>query len=240
MSKIEYIEECASTNDVARDKKYTEGDIIVAERQTAGRGQRGNSWESEEGLNLTFSMVLQPTFLPPDMQFMLSECVSLAMVDMLDFFHIEAKIKWPNDIYVGDRKISGILIENDITGNTLSRSIVGIGLNVNQRTFPADVPNAISMAGATGLEYDRKEVLKLFQGLFMMRYVSLEVEDITKLDADYHLSLYRFMKHSRYALPDGRQFTGTIQRVMPSGELLMEHSDGTIHSYLFKEMEFVV
>ncbi|MBR7114899.1 MAG: biotin--[Alistipes sp.] len=102
----------ASTNDEAALARYTEGDVILARSQTSGRGQRGHRWESEVGQNLTFSLVLEPTFLAPAHQFLLSEAVALGVVDMLDGYGIGAKIKWTNDIYVGDRKLAGILIEH--------------------------------------------------------------------------------------------------------------------------------
>ena len=107
------IDETTSTNDEARDAKYRHGDIVWAERQTAGRGQRGHTWTSPEGENLTFSMVLEPRFLPVGEQFLLSEAVTLALTDTFAAYGIDTRIKWTNDIYIGDRKLVGILIEHN-------------------------------------------------------------------------------------------------------------------------------
>ena len=143
---IHRIEETTSTNDDARDAKYRHGDIVWAERQTAGRGQRGHKWSSAEGLNLTFSLVLEPRFLPAGEQFLLNEAVALALTDTFAQFGIAARIKWTNDIYAGDKKLVGILIEHSYSGQTLARTIVGIGINVNQTEFDPALPNPVSMA----------------------------------------------------------------------------------------------
>lgn len=135
------IDETTSTNDEARDAKYRHGDIVWAERQTAGRGQRGHTWTSPEGENLTFSMVLEPRFLPVGEQFLLSEAVTLALTDTFAAYGIDTHIKWTNDIYVGDRKLVGILIEHNHAGASLSRTIAGIGINVNQTAFDPALPN---------------------------------------------------------------------------------------------------
>lgn len=143
------IAETTSTNDDAKRPEYRHGDIVWAERQTAGRGQRGHSWTSPEGENLTFTLVLEPVFLPVGEQFLLSETVTLALTDTFASFGIDARIKWTNDIYVGDKKLVGILIEHSYSGPTLARTIAGIGINVNQRAFDPALPNPVSMAVAT-------------------------------------------------------------------------------------------
>ena len=155
---IHRIEETTSTNDDARDAKYRHGDIVWAERQTAGRGQRGHKWSSAEGLNLTFSLVLEPRFLPAGEQFLLNEAVALALTDTFAQFGIAARIKWTNDIYAGDKKLVGILIEHSYSGQTLARTIVGIGINVNQTEFDPALPNPVSMAMVAGRTFDRGEV----------------------------------------------------------------------------------
>lgn len=149
------IAETTSTNDDAKRPEYRHGDIVWAERQTAGRGQRGHSWTSPEGENLTFTLVLEPVFLPVGEQFLLSEAVTLALTDTFAAFGIDARIKWTNDIYVGDKKLVGILIEHSYSGPTLARTIAGIGINVNQRAFDPALPNPVSMAVASGRTFDR-------------------------------------------------------------------------------------
>ena len=156
------IDETTSTNDEARDAKYRHGDIVWAERQTAGRGQRGHTWTSPEGENLTFSMVLEPRFLPVGEQFLLSEAVTLALTDTLAAYGIDTRIKWTNDIYVGDRKLVGILIEHNHAGASLSRTIAGIGINVNQTAFDPALPNPVSLAQAGGRKFNRSRLLETF------------------------------------------------------------------------------
>ena len=179
---IHRIEETTSTNDDARDAKYRHGDIVWAERQTAGRGQRGHSWTSAEGENLTFSLVLEPRFLPVGEQFLLSEAVALALTDTFADFGIDTRIKWTNDIYVGDRKLVGILIEHSYTGPTLGRSVAGIGINVNQRVFDPALPNPVSLAQAGGRKFNRSRLLETFLVRCLRRYAQLdEIRTFTEL-----------------------------------------------------------
>lgn len=229
-----------STNDEARRPEFRHGDIVLAEEQTAGRGQRGNSWESLPGRNLTFSIVLEPAFLPAECQFYLSETICLGIADTLESAGIEARIKWPNDIYIGDRKAAGILIENDLCGTTLRRSIAGIGLNVNQESFSPGLPNPVSLHAAAGRTFDRSALLADLCAKVRARYRMLEEGDVATLERDYHARLYRLDTPAWYAAPDGRRFRGTIRRVEPAGELVVEHGDGSLKSYLFKEIEFIV
>ena len=169
---IYHIAETTSTNDLAREERYGHGDVICAERQTAGRGQRGHTWTSPEGVNLLFSVVLCPTFLPAGEQFLLSQAVALALVDTLGTCGIDARIKWTNDIYAGDRKLVGILIEHHLAGGRLARTVAGIGINVNQTEFDPALPNPTSMALEAGRTFDREEVLDRFHAALMRRYAA--------------------------------------------------------------------
>lgn len=229
-----------STNDEATAPQYVEGDIILAQCQTAGRGQRGHTWESREGENLTFSLLLEPLFLSPSEQFLISECVALGVCDALLHYGIEAQIKWTNDIYIGDRKLAGILIEHKLQGSALARTVAGIGLNVNQKAFSDDLPNPISMAQATGREFDREEVLQTVATSLMARYEQLREGGAKELQADYHQRLYRLGQEHCYALPDGSRFRGIIRGVEPTGALRIENERGELLSFLFKEVEFVI
>ena len=229
-----------STNDEATATQYVEGDIILAQRQTAGRGQRGHTWESALGENLTFSLLLEPQFLPPSEQFLISECVALGVCDALLHYGIEAQIKWTNDIYIGDRKLAGILIEHKLQGSALARTVAGIGLNVNQKAFSDDLPNPISMAQATGREFDREQVLQTVATSLMARYEQLREGGAKELQADYHQRLYRLGQEHCYALPDGSRFRGIIRGVEPTGALRIENERGELLSFLFKEVEFVI
>lgn len=145
--KVNWLKEIDSTNSEAHRRRHEATDFTVwaAEFQTAGRGQRGNTWESAAGENLTFSILFKPSNFLSTRQFELSEVVALGVVNYLAEKGIEAKIKWPNDIYVGDKKICGILIENVLSGDTLSVCIAGIGINLNQKIFRSDAPNPTSV-----------------------------------------------------------------------------------------------
>lgn len=230
-----------STNYEARNPAYSEGDIVIAERQTAGRGQRGHTWESAEGQNLTFSLILEPRFLPVNEQFLLSEVLALGLVDTLAEYKIEARIKWTNDIYVGDKKIVGMLVENSLTGGCLARTIAGIGLNINQTEFDPSLPNPTSMSLVAGREFDREEVLTRLHHNIMSLYESLRCDEKEMLQSRYRSTMYRLGEKHPYTLADGTVFEGTIRGVQPSGELQIEHSsDGSLHEYLFKQVEFVI
>ena len=237
---ITRFEQITSTNDEARNRHYSHGDIITAEYQTAGRGQRGNRWSSVEGKNLMLSLVLEPTFLHASRQFLLSEAVALGLVDTLAEFGIGARIIWTNDIYVGDRKICGVLIEHDLCGAHLARTIIGIGLNVNQVEFDPALPNPTSMSRLAGREFDREEVLQTLARKIMARYDELAEGASEQLQSDYHALIYRRDEAHTYRLPDGTPFEGTIRRVKADGTLIVEHSDGSERGYLFKQIEFVI
>ena len=230
----------SSTNDEAVKPAYREGDIIIAESQTAGRGQRGHTWESAEKQNLTFTLVLEPNFLAPEKQFLLSEAVALGMVDMLEEYGITAQIKWTNDIYICNRKVAGILIEHKLQGVGIARTIAGIGLNVNQMEFSADLPNPISMRQARRFEFERDEVLERLVACIQTRYEQLRAGEEQILQEDYHNHLFRLGSLHWYALPEGRRFRGTIRGVEASGALIVEDEKRVVKSYLFKEIEFLL
>ena len=199
------IEETTSTNDDARDAKYRHGDIVWAERQTAGRGQRGHTWTSAEGENLTFSVV-----------------------------------PGPRKLHLGDRKLVGILIEHSYSGPTLDRTVVGIGINVNQTQFDPALPNPVSMAMVAGRTFDRGEVLEAFRRHIGIRYAQLELDERETLQRDYRERMYRLGERHTFRYPDGTPTEASIEGVRPTGELLLRHADGTLREYLFKEIEFVI
>lgn len=228
-----------STNDVAREPQYVHGDIVCAEFQTAGRGQRGHIWTADRGLNLMFTAVLCPTFLPVREQFMLSKSVALALTDTFGAFGIDTQIKWTNDIYAGDRKLCGVLIEQNVTGSTISRSLVGIGINVNQTEFDPSLPNPVSMRQLTGRRFDRSEVLSAFAESLGRRYEQLEQGEGAAISADYRSRMYRLGVVSPFRLPDGTPFEASIEGVAASGALILRHADATRHEYAFGEVEFV-
>ncbi len=237
---IYHIRQTTSTNDEARNARYRHGDVVWAEWQSAGRGQRGHTWLCPEGLNITYSAILEPTFLPAPEQFLFTEVAALSIVDALRDYGIEARIKWTNDLYVGDRKCAGMLIEHDLRGANLARSIAGIGVNINQREFDPSLPNPTSMALAAGREFDREEVLRCCIDHLMARYAQLEAGDREGLQRDYRARMYRLGERHPFRLPDGTLFRAVVEGVRPTGELQLRHDDGTLHEYLFRQVEFLI
>ena len=159
--KIKWFKTIDSTNNrIALDKEdLADKTVYMTDFQTAGKGQRGNGWESAKAENLLFSILFKPSDILAENQFIISQAVTLGIVEYVRSKGITAKIKWPNDIYVNDRKICGILIENSVNGNNLVSSIVGIGFNLNQLTFSPDIPNPVSLSTLTDVRYDLKEEL---------------------------------------------------------------------------------
>ncbi len=233
--------EClASSNDEARDPRYREGDWIDAEHQTAGRGQRGHTWSSRAGLDLTGSLVLEPRFMAVREQFAISQAVALGLVDMLSSYGIDAQIKWTNDIYVAGSKVAGILIEHTLSGAALDRTIAGIGLNINRTSFDSELPNPTSMALAKNKLFERREVLERLHAALMVRYEQLRNGGAEALRRDYHTRLYRFNESQLFRLPTGEEFEGQIRGVEADGTLRVEHPDGHTAGYLFREIEFII
>jgi len=237
---IYHIRETTSTNDDAKRPEYRHGDVVWAERQTAGRGQRGHTWTSPEGENLTFTLVLEPRFLPVSEQFLLSEAIALALTDTFESFGIDTRIKWTNDIYAGDRKLVGMLIEHRYSGGTLERTIAGIGINVNQLQFDPALPNPVSMARAAGRAFDRRAVLERFLACCTARYGQLERGEAAVLQEAYRARMYRLGELHPYRLPDGTTIRAVLRGVQPSGELILQHEDGRQRHYMFREIEFVI
>ncbi len=215
-----------------------EGCVVTTHTQSAGRGQRGNSWEAEPGKNLTFSYLLRPEGVAPQEQFILSQAVSLAVVDVLSRYAQGFSVKWPNDIYYHDSKIAGILIEHNLSGMSISRTIVGIGLNINQQQFISDAPNPISLQQITGREYDLDAILAEVLEATTIRYAQC-VGDRKQLQLDYAAALYR--KDGFYPYRDAHgEFMATIREVQPDGYLVLCDTDGQVRQYAFKEVAFII
>jgi len=217
----------------------TEGTIIYADYQSGGRGQKGNRWVSEDGKNLLFSIVLHPFMVRPADQFMISIFVSLGISDFLKTVIPDCKIKWPNDIYAGDDKIAGILIENSIISDTIVNSIAGIGLNINQDEFPEELPNPVSLKLLTGKEHDLYFCLKQMAGFLDTRYKQVISGDWDQLRNEYIASLYRLNRWCSFKSKTG-SFEGKIVSVSDSGCLKIEDKTGQIREFAFKEIEFVL
>ncbi|MBL3656742.1 biotin--[acetyl-CoA-carboxylase] ligase [Fulvivirga sediminis] len=234
-----FLPSCHSTNDIAQEllsEGTLEGTVIITENQTNGRGQRGSGWESEPGKNLTFSLVLKPTFLSVQQQFELNRVVSLAVCDFLNTFSTGFQVKWPNDIYYHDRKICGILIQNSIRQGRIESSIVGIGLNINQQIFKEQKP--ISLSRVTGEFVPLPEALEALAQHIETRYLTLKAGNRERLHKDYLHKLYRFGEEYLYRA-NGELFNGRITDVSPEGKLEVESKKG-IQQFDFKEVEFII
>jgi BirA family transcriptional regulator, biotin operon repressor / biotin---[acetyl-CoA-carboxylase] ligase len=240
--RIIWLSTVGSTNSYAasliREGVVAEGTVVSALFQSEGRGQSKNRWESEYGRNLLLSIVLFPTAVRPEDQFSVSIAVSLGIKDTLTRYIDSVKIKWPNDIYAGNDKIAGILIESAISGETILHTIVGVGLNVNQEKFISDAPNPISMKMITGKEFDTAVVLEELRGCIEHRYKELIRGGREVMDGDYQRSLWRLGEWHRFRRGTS-EFTGMITGTSRSGCLMVRDESGTIREFAFREIEYL-
>jgi len=232
-----------STNNYARDllakERPPEGTIITATEQFHGRGQMGNAWKTEAGKNIILSLILYPEFLDADKQFFLNMAVALAIKDFCEFaLKDEIHIKWPNDIYYHDRKLGGVLIENTISGNRITSSVIGIGINVNQTEFDESLPNPVSFSQIQSTVFDIGSLTDELSAYLEKYYLQLRQLHFNFLDKAYTESLYRYQK--TYEFKKGEQlFKGEINGVTKEGKLII-HSGGKEMRFAFKEVEYVI
>lgn len=231
-----------STNNYAQNllsKNELNKEVVInAHCQEQGRGQGENTWVSEAGKNLTFTLVIFPDYLPAEKQFYLLQSISSAIVDFLALYKINAKIKWPNDIYVSDSKIAGILIENSIMGASLVYSLIGIGLNVNQEKFGSFTHKAQSMKNLIFTEYKLEKLLNRLLLCLKERIDSLKEKQFVKIKKEYIERLYKFNERSLF-FANGNRFYGKITDVEEGGNLIIMTDNGDMLSFVFKELEFV-
>jgi len=255
MKKRYHLPEVQSTNTylldlLAQGTTLPDTTVIYTLRQTAGRGQMGNSWESEMDKNILFSMLLCPTFLPIREQFLLSQICSLGIVEALDELirtqhlqdEVKLSIKWPNDIYAGDGKLCGILIENRLMGGTLQHSVLGVGINVNQEKWIGNAPNPVSLK-MLGIQTDPLTVLDLVTKHIVELYNAFRdnKEMANVIRERYMQRLYR--KDGYYAYYDpakDEHFDAEIAGVDAQGPLMLRLPSGEVRSYWFKEVKFVL
>lgn len=212
---FEFIDSCASTN-ASMPSDAPHGYVLMAREQTAGRGQRGNSWEAAPGMNVTMSVMLRPQGLPAAAQFAISEAVAMGVVDLLDSLGVDgARVKWPNDIYVGDRKVCGILIENSLCGTIVGRSVAGVGLNVNQREFVGGAPNPVSLRQLLGRDLDVESTGRSLALSVLERFGS------EGLHAAYMARLWRGQGIWPWITDGGERFDGSVDGVMPTGHIVI-------------------
>ena len=245
---IEYLDTIDSTSTELRRRMSVEelphGYCISADFQTSGHGQATNRWESEDGKNLLFSLLLRPTVIPAAEQFVITELVTLAIINALqDEIRQKITIKWPNDIYVGDKKLCGILIENALCGPVIDTCIVGIGININQELFVSDAPNPVSLKQLNRRDNDRGEILEEIYHNILNYYDYLadnwQNNDIKQsLYYEYMNNLYRRIGYHNYSTPEGEHFRAEIEDIGPQGHLTLRIESGELRTFAFKEVIF--
>jgi len=238
--KAFFLPSCHSTNEVASmlltKQEELNGTVVYTDYQTAGKGQRGNIWESEPEANVLLSIILQTDFIDPTDYFDLTVITSLALHDLLtDYFNSGFKIKWPNDLYFRNKKIAGILIENYIKNNTIERCIMGIGLNVNQLHFEEKI--AVSLAQICEQTFDRKELTNVLLQKVEARFMALKRGKKSGLLRDYKSNLY-WKNELHVFQSEGTYFNGKIVDVESSGKLKIKTEDG-VRYFDFKEVQFI-
>lgn len=233
-----------STNNYAlnllRKKQPFEGTIVRTFCQTLGRGQRQKQWESEDFSNLTFSLIYYPVFLSVSKQFQLSKAIALGVADFVkSTAKIEdVKIKWPNDIYVGNKKIAGILIENTVSGNKISSAVIGIGLNVNQTTFRQEIPNPVSLKMIAGKELDLENCFQKLCVSLEARYMQLKAGKENVINEHYHKALYGLNEEREFII-DNKNMIAEIIGVDDLGRLKLE-ANGIVTAYDIHHVVFKI
>jgi BirA family transcriptional regulator, biotin operon repressor / biotin---[acetyl-CoA-carboxylase] ligase len=254
LTPITWFDTIDSTNSEARRRAESAENgnidnmsVYAARFQTAGRGQRGNKWTSAAGENLTFSILLYPgKGGNPNVnaigQFCLSIVSSLSVIDFLSSKNVQASIKWPNDIYVRNKKVCGMLIENSLSGTEVSSSIIGIGLNLNQTSFSPELMNPTSLYLITGTRNEPETALEEFMEIFQKNLSMLESAEMSSsLKNRYLDKLYRYGKEESYHdCINDEDFKGTIKGISEEGLLLMEMPDKSVRRFAFKELSYII
>jgi BirA family biotin operon repressor/biotin-[acetyl-CoA-carboxylase] ligase len=240
--KIIILDEVDSTNNYATKNigkyNWNEGTIVLARQQLNGRGQMNNSWESEPDKNLLVSIILYPEFLPAHYQFLLSKVIALAVAGVVKKITNNVFIKWPNDVYAGNKKIAGILIENSIMGMNIGWSVCGVGLNVNQQKFYSDAHNPVSLIHFSKIEIQLNEILYLLSEEVDKWYGCLKDGEVGQIDSAYLDLMYRYREKALYRDENGT-FTGTITGINEIGQLQIKKESGKTATYNFKQVEFL-
>ena len=232
-STINYLQALCKRQEV---EEFT---TVVADYQSAGRGQKGNSWEAEADKNLLFSFVLYPTFLEANRQFLLSQVISLAIKEELESYADGFSIKWPNDIYWREKKICGMLIENDLTGRFISQSIAGVGININQERFLSPAPNPVSLRMITRREHGIQAIAESVMKRIVDYYAALRSGKESFIAERYREALFRNKGLHPYRDGNGR-FLARLARIEPGGRLILEDEKRKERGYMFKEVEYIL
>ncbi|GGI58244.1 biotin--[acetyl-CoA-carboxylase] ligase [Winogradskyella haliclonae] len=213
--------------------------VVIADEQTNGRGQMGTTWQGEASKNLTFSVFKDVSFLKVSEQFYISMAVALGITKALNELRVpKIKIKWPNDILSENKKIAGILIENVIKNNKIEGSIIGVGLNVNQKFFD-NLPHASSLHLLTGIVYSKDEIFHRLLKHIERQLELLETGDLDALKKEYEAILFRIKKPSTFKTPDNQTFSGFIEGVTDDGKLKLLLEDNIREAYDLKEVQLL-
>ncbi len=234
-----WLDEVDSTNNKIRQMvqagQAKEGLLIAANHQTNGRGQQNNIWESESNQNILCSLLLEPAFLNVSQQAWFNMAMCLSVHDALAFYVKKVNIKWPNDVYISDKKVAGILIENTLQGQQIKQAIVGIGVNINQNRFTHQ------KASSLGLEsnnwFDRNDVMQQILNYIKIRYNQLRLNQFDKIKVEYHQVLYGLNQVKRFET-NGQIFEGVIKGVDEGGNLMV-HSNGSTNLYMVKQISML-
>ena len=246
--KIIHLHQTASTNDYLRALPSPQDDsmtVVYADWQTAGRGQGSNKWESEAGKNLLFSILVCPTSIDITRQFVLSMAEALALKEAIDSVISQGcdgedvRLKWPNDIYWRDNKISGTLIETTLSGKTIKTCIFGTGIDVNQTVFRSEAPNPLSLCSIVGTQIDREALLESIVTCFERYYKMVVDHNYDRIADAYKAALYRRTGMHRYADRNG-EFCAEIKDVALNGTLTLQTDTGETRHYAFKEVKFII
>ncbi len=240
LSKLDHVD---STNNYAfelmKQSELPEGSVIWADEQRAGRGQRGNTWYSSPYSNLTMSVVLKPRFLEAEEYFYLTKVTTLAIVSYLEDLNLtDVKIKWPNDIYIGEKKVAGLLIENQLKANRINASVLGIGLNLNEMTFPKDLVNATSVKRETGTHQSVQLVMERLCEEIEGNYLRLK-SGLQNLDRPFETYLWGMNKWRTFSL-NGHPTELMITGVSSHGRLMVKGRDDKLRKYDFRQLSFML
>lgn len=235
------LKEINSTNfyssELIKNKIINQETIVFAYKQTDGKGLGNNKWLSEPFKNILMSII---TFLEIRVTdfFKLNLIVSLAVIEYLKLLGVKAKIKWPNDIYVNNQKVCGILIENNISGNFISYSIIGIGLNVNQVYFDESIPNPVSLKIITGIDYNIKEQIKVLGEIVLQKIKQNKNAAFEILKNEYLKVLFLYNEYTEFQ-DNSNKFKGKIIDIENNGHIVIEKFEGDVSKYFFKEVKFL-
>ncbi len=241
LEPVDFLDATPSTNQILSEMPPVQlagcGKAVVTFVQTQGKGQRGNTWLSEPGKNIHYSLQYGPNNIPSHNQFLISQAVSLVVKTFLNEYTTGITIKWPNDIYWKDKKLGGILIEHQIKGSYVEQSIIGIGLNINQTTFPSELPDAVSLSGITGQTYDLTVLTQKLHQSLCKELDALTMEQEEDIQRFYVNNLYHRDGFHPYSDING-PFDARICGIGAQGNLLLELEDGSVRTYTFKEVQY--